>query len=125
VPHALTQHIVYHVLEFKVPKAQDYKINFATVQYMAITMLCRHIKIANRVLLTPVRYVQTILHVRLASVIKIKAILGYFPIALARKASILTHLSRLIASVYFILVNIEIFKISICISSKLLILLSA
>ncbi len=97
MPHALTQHIVCHALEFKVPKIQDYKINYATVQCMAITMLCQHIKIASRVLLMPVKYVQTILRVRVALVIKIKAILGYFPIALVRSASILIHLNKLIA----------------------------
>ncbi len=47
--HALTQHIVYHALEYKVPKTQDYKINYATVQYKAISMLCQNIKIADHV----------------------------------------------------------------------------
>jgi hypothetical protein len=73
-------------------------------------MLCQHIKIANRVLLILVRYVQTILHARVALVIKIKAILDYFPIVLVRLASILTHLSKLIASVYYILVKIKNFQ---------------
>jgi hypothetical protein len=110
VPHALIQHIVYHALVFKVPKTQDCKINYATVQYTAITMLYQHIKIANRVLLIPVRYVQTILHAILALVIKMKAILDYFPIVLVWLASILTHLSKLIVSVYYILVKIKNFQ---------------
>ncbi len=101
---------VYHALVSKAHKTQDYKINYANVQYRAITMLCQHIKIANRVLLILVRYVQTILHARVALVIKIKAILDYFPIVLVRLASILTHLSKLIASVYYILVKIKNFQ---------------
>jgi hypothetical protein len=51
---ALIQPNVYHALVFKAHKTQDYKINYANVQYTAITMLCQHIKIANHVLLIPV-----------------------------------------------------------------------
>jgi hypothetical protein len=107
---AQIHHTVYHALEFRILTTQDYKINYATVQYTAITMLYQLIKIANRVLLIPARYVQMTLHVRAVLVIKIKAILGYFPIALVRPVSILTYLSKLIASVYFIFVIIKNFQ---------------
>ncbi len=111
MPHAQIQNIVCPALEFRILATQGYKINYAAVQYKVITMLCHHIKIANHVYLIPVISVQMILHVRLALVIKIKAILGYFPIALVQPASILTHLSKLIASVYFIFKNTKLLNL--------------
>ncbi len=107
MPHAQIQHTVCHALEFRILATQGYKINYATVQCTATMMLCQQIKIASNAHLIPAISVQMILHVRLALVIKIKTILGYFPIALVRPASILTHLSKIIASVCFIFKNIK------------------
>ncbi len=112
---ALTQPTVYLALESRVQTTQGCRINCVAVLCMAITMLYRHNKIVNHVLLMSVWPVQTTHLARLALAIWIKTILVFCPTAIAQSDTIPISLSRITAYVkYNFLYKIIYFIFSAC-----------